>query len=184
MKEVAKMLKKVILVFVSVLSMASLANAGITISVDGQANPGSITISPSDTRTIGIVNTVDADRQDFLMYLDFVADDSLYSLSGAALGAGAGDFPTTLLGPDSIAGPAKEYTINQAWAVGTDPVSGTVMTVNLHCDATGDITVQLWDDRVGYDAPVDQLVIHQVVPEPMTLALLGLGGLLLRRKTA
>jgi hypothetical protein len=31
-------------------------------------------------------------------------------------------------------------------------------------------------------AMIDTILIHQIIPEPMTIALLGLGGLLLRRR--
>ena len=51
-----------------------------------------------------------------------------------------------------------------------------------HCEGLGDATVQLWasPDYVSY-AMVDSVVIPQV-PEPFTMALLGLGGLFLRRR--
>ena len=56
---------------------------------------------------------------------------------------------------------------------------GTVATdVAFHCDGEGDVTLYLVDNN---GEVADSQVIHQI-PEPMTLALLGLGGLLLRRK--
>jgi hypothetical protein len=49
----------------------------------------------------------------------------------------------------------------------------------LHCDRVGDVTLTLLSDdfKVIYDTQV----IRQV-PEPMTLFLLGLGGVILARK--
>jgi len=43
------------------------------------------------------------------------------------------------------------------------------------------VTITLWDAAEGYVTPQDTIVIHQV-PEPMTIALLGLGGLFLLRR--
>ncbi len=71
----------------------------------------------------------------------------------------------------------------------------------LHCDGTGDVVVDLtlavaggtqyanvggpapepvWRNAV--EADLGDLTIYQVIPEPMTVALLGLGGLFLRRR--
>jgi hypothetical protein len=50
-----------------------------------------------------------------------------------------------------------------------------------HCEGEGDVTLILVDHETG--EVVDTQVIHQV-PEPMSLALLGLGGLVLFRKRA
>jgi hypothetical protein len=50
---------------------------------------------------------------------------------------------------------------------------------DLECTGLGDVTLTIFDDVFG---PVDTLTIHQVVPEPITFGLLGLGGLFLRRR--
>jgi hypothetical protein len=50
-----------------------------------------------------------------------------------------------------------------------------------HCEAPGDATIVLLRDIFSNPVEEDRLVIHQV-PEPMTIALLGLGGLFLRRR--
>jgi hypothetical protein len=183
-KEREKMKK--VLVVAAVLSMATLANAGITLSVNGLPAPDEITIAPSQTITIDVTNDLGPDpvngdaRQDFLLYLD--SSPGAYDLSDARLGDGAGNFPTTLTGPYDLGDGTMEMAVNQAWAVGTEPTAGTIMLVDLHCAGPGDILITLWDDRSGYSAPVDQMIIHQVIPEPATLAILGLGALLLRRK--
>lgn len=60
----------------------------------------------------------------------------------------------------------------------------------LHCDGPGDVVVTLSSGSyfggsmdINYGTPdiYGELVIHQV-PEPMTMGLLGLGGLFLRRR--
>jgi hypothetical protein len=54
-----------------------------------------------------------------------------------------------------------------------------------HCEGPGDVVIQLlgtstyetWDGGV-----LSSVTIHQVIQEPMTMGLLGLGGLFLRRR--
>jgi hypothetical protein len=58
---------------------------------------------------------------------------------------------------------------------------GILDAKELHCDFGGDALVYLLngDDNVI----LDSITIHQTgVPEPMTIALLGIGGLFLRRR--
>jgi hypothetical protein len=60
------------------------------------------------------------------------------------------------------------------------PISaGKHFEIDYHCKALGDVTVQLLD--FGGVTELDSVIIHQV-PEPVSMVLLGLGGLLLRRR--
>jgi hypothetical protein len=56
--------------------------------------------------------------------------------------------------------------------------AGTGFEFGFQCTGIGDVSITLIDDVFG---PVDTLTIHQI-PEPITFALLGLGGLFLRRR--
>jgi len=58
---------------------------------------------------------------------------------------------------------------------------GVLDAKELHCDfGPSEDIIYLIDLDTG--AVLDQILIHQGVPEPMTIALLGLGALLLRRR--
>jgi hypothetical protein len=73
--------------------------------------------------------------------------------------------------------------------IGTYPTIAANTTlfdgIVFHCLGVGDVTIELYQVSVSTGSSVlrDSVVIHQI-PEPMTLGLLGLGGLLLRRKMA
>jgi len=181
------MMKK-LLVLMMVLGMATMANATIQLSVngviDGGENVTDISIAPSDTITIDIWNNADdLPTRNFTAYLDIYPNNTgCYTTANALLGPAAGDFPASF--QLDILGDIDEYTIYQNWNPGTPgEVEGAIFLIDLHCESPDNIvTVELYDERVdgGYTI-VDTLIIHQI-PEPMTLALLGIGGLFLKRR--
>jgi hypothetical protein len=75
------------------------------------------------------------------------------------------------------------YELSAAWPPPTHAPGGTEFDLAYHCSGTGDVLIQLFDSNVGYDpaSAQDTIIVHQI-PEPITLTLLGLGGLLLRRR--
>lgn len=112
-------------------------------------------------------------------YEPLIVGNSIGQLLGGSFGY--------ILGSDPAGGPAV-------------PPTQLVWNLILHCDGVGPVTLDLtlmgsthyWeysnpsglpygDDAYATEGDLGDLVIHQI-PEPMTIALLGLGGLFLRRR--
>lgn len=178
-----------------VLGITSIANAGLQISINGIPEPpdSEISLGPSEHAVLDIWTDEDIPSDTFI-YWALVAkrneaviaggnavppldDSNLYSntIYDDALGLG---YPI----PDNtngVAGSVAAYspTIIQAGTTIFD-------NIDFHCelkDVDTDVLLVLTSDFTGFEI-VDRVLIHQT-PEPMTLGLLGLGGLgLLRRR--
>ena len=165
-----------------VLGIASMATAGLTITVNGApAEDSSIVMLPSDYALIGLYNDGSVDKT-----IGYLAIES-------GPGSWTGGY-AVYRGPE---GPATGSSYAYAYYYG--PVTGMGDTWILfdadadpgnlngigilgdwefHCDAPGDVVITYTDSATGL---MDTLIIHQI-PEPVTMALLGLGGLFLRRR--
>ena len=181
-----------LLTLILVLAMASVTNAALQISVDGNWNPvdSEIVLVPSDEVILDI--WTDAAIPDGLTWA-LICNTSLGTITGGAY-----------VGPDDggnilgfIYEPASAYGV--VVPPGEDGVMGGIAVFSgsgiaadtllydgivFHCEAEGEtlITLGLVSDSTGEIIEVmDSVIIHQI-PEPATIALLGLGGLLLRRK--
>jgi len=165
---------KKLLVLMLVLGMVSAANATLSIAGPPEINEG-------DTVSIGINNTSIVYYD--LVYLSFgYVSEGGFELSNPRLIY----WPPPPGGLPSPSDPIDDviwYGLSlhpPAPTPGVQP--GIWFTMDLTCMSAGvDVFVELWDDALGYETPVDTLVIHQV-PEPMTLALLGLSGLFVLRR--
>jgi hypothetical protein len=161
----------------------------MTISVNGVVDPPQteVTLNPSDVVAIDI-NNDDADQIGLAVFLHVTGPGSLtFSctedpiavnvVNGCELGiinmgdlnpAWDGIIQVDLAKPDP------------SFRVPTGTVADNIM---FHCDDLGDVTIDLTNSPMpGMGLILDSQVIHQVVPEPITFALLGLGGLFLRRR--
>ena len=177
---------KKLLVLTLVLGMASLASASLSIVIDGVEVGGEITIAPSDTIMIGVCEDTDgsANYTGQAQVLISLATTDLASWTGV----------TEVYSPPAIIPATDVWTY---YGTGVDPsmdvyfgdfasgsptdyaLAGVFGELGLHCDGEGDVVITLMDSSMN---ELDTIVIHQLIPEPMTMALLGLGGLFLRRR--
>jgi len=194
---------KKLLVVLMVLSIATVANAGLVIGVGG-VNPADseVTLLPSQEAIISIIAT--QEMSPVTAYL-FVTEGAMGTVSGGSVvwsdySQSLGEFNLYqnpgVDDPDYVsavqyygfAGVTQTYFMNIVGAtVPALAVDGTMVDgIVFHCAAPGDATIIL-GNVVDYGAGgymmqiIDTQVIHQI-PEPMTLGLLGLGGLFLRRR--
>jgi hypothetical protein len=178
---------KKLVVLMLVLGMMNVASASLVSIVPiAPGAPGSATnpLHPSDFITIQV--TTDAALISLDSVLTVVGPGTITDGLKIATSASYGWDSTTSSDP-IIA--AKEAEIGAADFALAGP--GVVGYYVLHCDGAGTVTVTLapgyvtvggsFDD--GYNEPTvaGSLDIYQT-PEPMTLSLLGLGGLFLRRR--
>jgi hypothetical protein len=155
-----------------VLGMASAANAALSIVGPTEINEG-------DTVSIGINST---DAGPYIAYLAFgyVSEGGFELSNPRYLWPPVGIPP---LPPDPIVVDDVIY-YEVDFGMPSDPFPefppGIWFTIDLTCMSAGvDVFVELLDS--DWATTLDRLIIHQV-PEPMTIALLGLGGLLALRR--
>ena len=180
-------MKKMLLVVLTVLAMATVANAALTakISVYGVVDPPDTTINlqVSDTAVIDIHST-----QTAITYLLIQGPGSIskgpnfWAWEQSSVTIPSSDKPdllpileemgyvdiTEFIGID-ILDTSDPYT---------QPSGKVIDGLVFHCERLGDVTLTLFDVDLGV---LDSQVIHQI-PEPITMVLLGLGGLFLRRR--
>jgi hypothetical protein len=195
------MMKK-FLILMLVLGLASVASAqlvGLDISVNGNHEPvdSMIVLLPSETLTLDIHVNADitpgsAGEGNWLLICETAA-----GIISGGVKVPYGD--VTLMGPDSASGAGVAGMPD-----GYDGVYGAILLVGtttlvpastilfdgilFHCEgpltSPRDVVVSLsrLTDEGEYTGEIyDTVTIHQI-PEPMTIMLLGLGGLLLRRR--
>jgi hypothetical protein len=179
------MMKK-LLVVILVLGMASIANAGLVLSINGVEAPPEMTILTSEVITLDIMvpdgQNITGGSMEIILsnqqaQLDnagrwFPANDLFGFFPFYVLSESTGHIEITGGGLTPVAGP-----ITILDGILLHCVESTDVIIDLH--ATGIVTV----DGVSYQESTifDTIILHQV-PEPMTVALLGLGGLFLLRR--
>jgi len=195
-------MKKMIVIF-AILAMAGVASATSQLDLWITSLNGApidpvkeITILESDVINFDIVLT------------GTPADGTLFSLDADVTATGPGTLDWSQL-TEGDNGWVSGYTLNTAiaggvWLIrvndaGGNPADPELLVLDhflLHCDGLGDVFINLSENGSGGGTmtvdemfqPIDApplygpgLIVHQI-PEPMTIALLGLGGLFLLRR--
>jgi len=184
---------KNILIMFAVLAMASsVASAGLLISVNGVTDPAAreVTLYPSDTAVIDIhaVDQTESIAAWMLIQgpggIDASAPTNLFQDS-AAKNMDPAELPGTIadlkefFGYDGVVDIIEMDVKDISDPIDPIPQGKVIDGLLFHCIGEGDVILTLLD---GLDFSVlDSLTIHQI-PEPITFALLGLGGLFLRRR--
>jgi hypothetical protein len=160
---------KKLIILMLVLGLASVTNAALVLSFNGDTTVEVTTVAPSTYFTIDVYSTDGTDGE-FWVYIEgdvsYTGGGTIYSPPAPGTMVASEYFPTLiscLMDPPAVGAP------------------GTWWEIEVHCDGPLDGLITLCDDTGYKTGTLDTLLIHQI-PEPMTIALLGLGGLFLRRR--
>ena len=166
---------KNIFIVLTVLAMASTAAADLQLSVDGDTGPSDIKILISDVVVIDIHGDgTTPNAQEFYLQVSGVGSLVDFDISGWTStwrpgGAGVLDLTGGLYYVDLV---VVDPTIPPLPA---EAVMDGLLLTGL---AKGDVTLEMKDATMR----VHDTLAVEVIPEPITLALLGIGGLFLRRR--
>jgi hypothetical protein len=175
---------KKLLVAISILGMASLVHADMVLSVNGQVAPDEIYILPSDVIELGIMVPAGHDL------LGVQAEVVLSNAQGELLVDSDVWFAPGLPPYEIMAFDSSHL---EFWGGSFGATQGPFVLMGgllFHCLESTDVIIDLHitgaTTQDGQAVPVstieDSIIVHQWIPEPMTVALLGLGGLFLLRR--
>ena len=175
------MMRKLITVLI-VLGMASVVNAAVVLSIDGSTTQSEISLAASETFVLGLVS--DSSTTGFVSsYFALIAPASLPDGSlGTPIADLTGETLFSVIQTYSDATLGDGYAMTPA-TMGNIP-AGTWYTMTYTQNlANYPVVITLYgDDGTGAPDAGNEIDMVTVIPEPATIALLGLGGLLLRRR--
>lgn len=166
-----------------VLGMSSLASAELIVTVNGAPQPDEIELITSDTIEL------DLELADGHTAVSVTIDWALSNAQAEFIYGGV-EFPDAFELPGVTQGEPQLYTLEGAQMIGAAIPGPAVLMKGLivHCVEATDVVLTVTSDPAG--TRVDEepyqwshtLRIIQKIPEPATMALLGLGGLFLLRR--
>jgi len=187
---------KKLLVLALVLSMATMANATLILSVGGDTSVTATTITtvPSGTLSLDVFTTVAIQVNTGYNLLvvstpggSIPYDQGVVSVTDSGTKFERGGNAHWYLGDSASILPANEEGLG-AYADALDAIipANTKLfdLIPFHCEGPGTTTIKLYEVDPDYTFLTldDTVVVTQQIPEPMTIGLLGLGGLFLRRR--
>jgi hypothetical protein len=177
------MMKKLLAVIL-VLGMASIANADLVLSVNGEVAPDEITIATSDIITLDLMVTegtitggqveivLSNPQGELLQDAVWFPDNASFMFAWYVMAQDSSHIEITGGNFGPVAAPLVIMD-----GLLFHCVEETEVIIDLH--VTGDTTID--GESVPISTILDTITVTQI-PEPMTVALLGLGGLFLLRR--
>jgi hypothetical protein len=172
-KSERRMRMKRLLVLALIISVAGLANASLSLVADQRLDPGGEV-------QIQLVNDLGGLGGFTLGYL-IVPEGMPGVLSMPVILPGAGNQSSATPFSEPGFGTGYEITLADTYPGGAGLVAGPQMTFTFFAPMGYWVfEVDFYNDALGYNAPETDII--WVFPEPMTILLLGFGGLFIRRK--
>jgi hypothetical protein len=174
MKEEQRM-KKLILATILLFAVAS-ANAALRISVDGVVNPPWVLKIMGDTVNIGVFSDGQSPQGTYYMGITFDSQAILDITNAGEKVFWAYDEYAVEHG---IQYPYVGMNLFEPFAPPGTPLMGMQVDNIMLCTMSPDVTLLLYDSTFNL---LDSQLISTGIPEPATMILLSLGGLMLLRK--
>jgi len=172
---------KRLLVLLMVLGLAASAQAQLSLSVNGSEAPDEITLSVSDTIMIDVTSGDLTQWSGYLELVDWGNWDPVPGWQAPLQGEWVGGMNIYAAAGELAVARANEQGYTGTWflnAGGLTIAAGKQFDIEYHCKDATDVSITLYAS--DWSTVIDRMKIVQ--PEPMTIALLGLGGLFLRRR--